>query len=195
LLVLEDLHWSDPWTIDLLAAIARRRARTQLMLVGSYRPVEPAAKLNVVRNDLLVHGLAQELALDPLTESDLVDYLSTEESKEPSSAELARVVHRRSDGNPLFMVAALDHLERLGLIARTDGAFRMTVPLEQVDIGVPETLRQLIDIQVERLSGEEQAALEVASVVGTSFLAPVCEAALEEDPEAFKRLYTTLSNR
>src|SRR5262249_53311640 len=110
-------------------------------------------------------------------------------------AELARVVHRRSDGNPLFMVAALDHLERLGLIARTDGAFRMTVPLEQVDIGVPETLRQLIDIQVERLSGEEQAALEVASVVGTSFLAPVCAAALEEDPEAFERLYEALSNR
>jgi DNA-binding winged helix-turn-helix (wHTH) protein/tetratricopeptide (TPR) repeat protein len=195
LLVLEDLHWGDPWTIDLLAAIARRRARTPLMIVGTYRPAESAAALDATANDLLVHGLAKDIRLQPLTESDLAAYLSSAPSGAPPSADLARVVHRHSEGNPLFMVAALDHLERLGLIARAGGTFEPTVALDQVDIGVPDTLRQLIEVQIDRLSHDEQEALEVASVAGASFLASVCAAVLDVNLDACERWYESLSKR
>jgi DNA-binding winged helix-turn-helix (wHTH) protein len=195
LLILEDLHWSDRWTIDLLSAIARRRAHTQLMVIGTFRPVDPATALNAARNDLLVHGLSREISLEPLSQSDVVDYLSDDPAMARWSAELAHVVHRRSEGNPLFMVAALDHLEGLGLIVRQGGALELRGSLEQIDIGVPETLRQMIEVQIERLSREEQKALEVASVVGTSFLTGVCAASLGAEPEALESLYETLSTR
>jgi hypothetical protein len=60
---------------------------------------------------------------------------------------------------------------------------------------VPETLRQLIDVQIARLSREEQEALEVASVAGASFLASVCAAVLDVDLDACERWYDTLSKR
>jgi len=69
LLVLEDLHWADPSTVDLISALARRRAPAKLMLIGTYRPVEVTLAenpLKVVKQDLLVHQLCREIALEPL---------------------------------------------------------------------------------------------------------------------------------
>ena len=65
LLVFEDLQWVDPATVDLLAALARRRAPAQLLLVGTYRPVDLAWRqhpLQALTQELLVHQLCHEIA-------------------------------------------------------------------------------------------------------------------------------------
>ena len=69
------------------------------------------------------------------------------------------------------MVATLDHLRERGLIAVENGTWQIKVPLETIDLQAPESLRQLIELQIERLSEEEQRALEVASITGVSFTA------------------------
>jgi DNA-binding winged helix-turn-helix (wHTH) protein len=71
-LVLEDLHWSDYATLDLLALLARRRMPARLLVVGSYRPVEVivhAHPLHAVKQDLQLHGHCTELALAPLSQA------------------------------------------------------------------------------------------------------------------------------
>ena len=66
-LVLEDLQWADPCTVDLISAIARTRTRAKLMVVGTYSPLEASAQhpLRALRPDLLVRHLCQEISFSP----------------------------------------------------------------------------------------------------------------------------------
>src|SRR5262249_46303151 len=79
LLVFEDLQWVDPATVDVLAALARRRVPAQLLLVGAYRPGDVAGSdhpLQALTPDLRVHQLCQELAVEALCEVDVAAYLA-----------------------------------------------------------------------------------------------------------------------
>jgi DNA-binding winged helix-turn-helix (wHTH) protein len=77
-LVLEDLHWSDYATLDLLALLARRRAPARLLLLGTYRPVDvivQAHPLRPVAQTLQQQGYCQELLLEPLSAGEVAAYL------------------------------------------------------------------------------------------------------------------------
>src|ERR1700675_5007538 len=81
LFVLEDLHWVDRSTVDLISAVARRRAAGKLLVIGTYRPVDVTLAqhpLKGVKQDLLVHHLCREIALEPLAEAEVADYLAIE---------------------------------------------------------------------------------------------------------------------
>ena len=82
--------------------------------------------------------------------------------------ELARAVHQRTDGNPLFMVRVVDELVALRVLEAEDGRWRLRKPLDDIARAVPESLRQLVEKQIARLEPEAQRLLEVASVLGTS---------------------------
>jgi len=197
-LIFEDLQWVDHSTVDLISAIARRRAPAKLMLIATYRPVDVALAehpVKALKEDLLVHQLCREIALKPLGEPEIAEYLAAESSGAKLPPGLAGVVHRHSEGNPLFMVAALDHLTERGLISRENGGWQLKSPLEKIDLEVPESLRQMIEAQIERLTPEEQRALELASVTGISFLASISASAANLDPEDFEDLCEKLSRR
>ncbi|MBV9612754.1 MAG: AAA family ATPase [Acidobacteriaceae bacterium] len=198
LLVLEDLHWADLSTIDLISALARRRAPAKLMLIGTYRPVDVTLAehpLKAVKQDLLVHRLGQEIPLQPLEEADVAEYLAIEAGGAAGSEGLARLISRRTEGNPLFMVAALDHMQDRGLIAVENGSWQIKVPMERIDLEAPESLRQMIELQIERLSKEEQRVLEVASVTGALFTTSVHATEANMDAERFEDLCEGLARR
>ncbi len=69
LLVLEDLQWADPFTLDLISAVARSRTPAKLMLLGTYRQADVAVSghpMKALKPDLLMHHLCREIALEPL---------------------------------------------------------------------------------------------------------------------------------
>src|SRR5262249_2654132 len=79
ILVLEDLHWSDAATLDLLAFVARRRQPARLLIIGTYRPVEVTVRahpLKVVKLELQLHGCCRELPLQFLTPAAVGEYLA-----------------------------------------------------------------------------------------------------------------------
>jgi tetratricopeptide (TPR) repeat protein len=86
----------------------------------------------------------------------------------------------------------LEHLTRRGLISRENGAWQIRVLLAEIDLGVPETLRQMIETQIERLSTEEQRALEATSVLGASFEPTAGAAAAGMNIEDFENLCESL---
>jgi DNA-binding winged helix-turn-helix (wHTH) protein/tetratricopeptide (TPR) repeat protein len=198
LLLLEDLHWVDHSTVDLISALSRGRGPAKLLFVGTYRPVDIALSehpLKLVKRDLLAHQLCYEIALQPLAETEIAAYLSgvSREANPPKG--FAALLHQHSEGNPLFMVAALDHMIQRGLISHRDGSWKLNVPLEAIELEAPENLRAMIETQIERLSGEEQRALEVASVTGVTFTAKVNATAAMLDEEKFEDLCEELSRR
>src|SRR5215510_4988440 len=128
-LVFEDLHWVDPSTLDVISALARRRAAAKLMLVGTYRPVEVILSnsgLKALKQDLQVHNLCAEIALERLPEPAIAEYLGTEFPNASLPSAMSNLVHRHSGGNPLFMVAIIQDLVKRGLIAQEDGRWKLT---------------------------------------------------------------------
>jgi predicted ATPase len=172
LLVLEDLHWADHSTVDLISALARRRAPAKLMVIGTYRPVDVIVSehpLHALKQDLLVHQLCREIGLEPLGEGEVAEYLAAECSGASLPDGLASLLYQHSEGNPLFVVAALDHMSERGLISREKGRWQLRVALKGIDLEVPKSLEQMIEVQIERLSAEEQRVLEEQPCLANSF--------------------------
>jgi predicted ATPase len=198
LLMLEDLQWVDPATVDLLAALARRRGPAKLMLLATSRPMDGTRTdhpLQALTPELLAHQLCHAMALEPLSEADVAAYLTAESSGASLPEGLAGLVYRHSEGNPLFMVAALDHLTQRGLLAREHGRWHLRVPLEAIELGVPERLRQMLEAQIERLSPDEQRLLEGASVAGAVFATHVSAAAIDLTMDDVEDLCEKLGRR
>src|SRR6185369_9942095 len=121
-LVLEDLHWSDYSTLDLISYLARQRHPAQLMLIGTYRPVELIVSghpLKAVKSELLARQQCEELPLEYLSEDAVAKYLSIRYPDNRLPDQLVGLIHERTEGNPLFMVNAVDYLESQTLVGRT----------------------------------------------------------------------------
>src|SRR5262249_47336860 len=150
LLVLEDLHWVDPSTLDLISALARRREEAKLMLVCTYRPVDVIlsnGSLKGLKQDLQVHNLCAEIALERLPEPAIEDYLKMEFPSASLPSGLGNLIYRHSDGNPLFMVAMVQDMMKKDLIVNHNGEWRLTTALETLDPGVPQSLQQMLEVQ------------------------------------------------
>ena len=198
LLVFEDLHWVDPSTLDLISALARRREQAKFMVVCTYRPVDVIlsnSNLKGLKQDLQVHNLCSEIALERLPEPAVAEYLATEFPNASLPPGLANLIYRHSDGNPLFMVAIVQDMIKKGLIANHEGEWTLTKPLEPIDLGVPQSLQQMLEVQFERLTAPEQRALEAGSVVGEHFSAWVVASVLEEEPDRVEDLCDELAAR
>ena len=184
-LILEDLHWSDYSTLDLISYLATRRQRAHLMLIGTFRNVELIVSghpLKAVKQELLAKQLCKELPLEYLTEAAVHDYLAVTFPGNRFPAGLAGLIHQRTDGNPLFMVNAANYLLESGLIVLRDTTWELRVDIANVELGVPDNIKQMIERHVDHLDADTQRTLEAASVAGVEFSTPALAAGLEEDP-------------
>ena len=203
IIVIEDLHWSDYSTLDLIAYLARRNDPARLMVIGTYRPVEVIVgehPLKSVKRELQAHGLCHELPLEYLTEEAVAQYLNVTLPGHRLEKRLARLIYMRTEGNPLFMVNLVDYLIDEGLIVKIDGAWQLQGAYAAIESGVPDSVRQLIEKHIERLSPDERTVLEGASVVGMECSAVAIGAGLgrstewvEERCEALVRRHRFLS--
>jgi predicted ATPase len=180
-LLLEDLHWSDSATIELLDMLARRRDASRLLVIGTYRPADVAAAtahpLGWVKHELQSHGCCDEIPLEFLSAAAVDQYLSRRFPAHGLPPELTLVLHRNTDGNPLFLVNTIDYLIGQGQLREVDGRWWLAGRAEDVASRVPETLWQLVERQLERLTVDEQAVLVGASVAGVEFSAALAVAA------------------
>src|SRR5438045_9676487 len=111
-----------------------------------------------------MHGRCAELPCECLTAAAVAEYLAVRFAvgAHVSLQELARLIHQRTDGNPLFMVNMVDYLVAQGVIRQTNGRWALQRRLEALQTGVPASIRQMIETQIDRLSQEEQRVLEAA---------------------------------
>ena len=168
-LVLEDLHWSDYSTLDLLAMLARRREPARLLVIGTYRPEDVLREghpLQTVLHELHIHGRCDILPLTYLTEAAIATYLSGRFQGLSPTEQLAHFVHQRTDGNPLFMVNVVETWLAQGVLVEQDGRWTMPAAFEALSAGVPESLQEMIAQQLDRLDAEDQRVVEAASVAG-----------------------------
>jgi predicted ATPase/DNA-binding winged helix-turn-helix (wHTH) protein len=174
ILILEDLHWSDGATLEWLAYVARRRDPARLLVLGTYRLAEARVAshpLYPVTRELLVHGQGAELVLGALSVAEVATYTTQRFGEGPLAAALIPVLYQHTQGNPLFLVTMVDDLVYRGVLREGAAGWEHTAALDTATVGVPETLRHLVEQQFERLAPVEQALIEAASVAGVDFAA------------------------
>jgi DNA-binding SARP family transcriptional activator len=147
-LALEDLHWADASTLDLLTFLAHGTARAAILLVGTYRSeaVRPGDPLQRLASRLIDARAAVSLELDPL-DRDAVEALVVEGSETAPSETLVDAIFARSEGNPLFA------RELLAATFRGDAA-------------LPPALRDMLLADVARLDADSRSVLRVAAAAG-----------------------------
>jgi predicted ATPase/DNA-binding winged helix-turn-helix (wHTH) protein len=195
-LVLEDLHWSDRATLAWLASVARRPDPARLLILGTYRPVDTivhAHPLRTLLTELQQHGQCVELALDYLSAAEVTVYLRQRFGDAGLAADLARVLHRRTHGNPLFLIAVVDELIRQQVVRAVPAGWAMQGGMETIPSIVPVTLRALIEHQLARCSPEVQMLLAAASVAGGGFTAAAVAAGLERADDEIEAQCATLA--
>lgn len=179
LLVTEDLHWSDRSTIQLIDYIARRRGNTRLMWLTSFRLAEVVAldhPLNSLRHELRLHGLCEEIVLDPFSESEVADYVAERSPSLASDEAFVRTLHERTDGVPLFVASVTSDV-----IARATRAGDTGAAERFADVAVPQNLAAIIDHYIARLDSEQRLLLSAAAVCGVAFRVSTVSDALERD--------------
>lgn len=198
LLVLEDLHWSDYSTLDLVSYLARRQDPARLMVIGTYRPVDVILSehpLKRAKRELQVHGLCDELSLEYLSEQAVREYLNVRFPGHHFPFRLGRAIYRRTEGNPLFMVNVVEYLIDRKMIVQEKGAWNLCVELSDVEKGVPANLRQLIEKQIERLDPDQRMVLEAASIAGMECSSIAIAAGLDMPVESVEKHCEELAGR
>lgn len=201
ILIFEDLHWADDATLGVISALARRRTPARLMILATYRAQDGSADqaLKSLKQDLLIRRLCVELRLGPLDRKAVKQLLSRELGQESIPPGLDEFIYARSEGNPLFVKAMLEHLiaERYLVRGEAGGsaAWRQRAPFPEVESGVPDELSQMIELEIERLSAEDQRLLEAASLMNVAFPAWAVAAALEADAAEIDEACDDLARR
>ena len=174
-LLLDDLHWADRDSLDLLAFVTRYLDQLALMVLVTYRAegVQRQHPLSDVLPQLYRDRPTETIRLGQLNVADAARLVESRYDR--CSPALATYLHTRSDGNPLFLVELLRDLTEQRLLAHDDEG-RLLPPAGSPQ--VPAILEQLITQRIARLGAEVESFLSTAAVVGEEWELAVVEAVL-----------------
>ncbi|MGA7669149.1 MAG: AAA family ATPase, partial [Nitrolancea sp.] len=177
-ILLEDMHWADSASLDLLRVVSRSIASVRMAVLMTYRTDE------VTRNHplyqllplLVREALAVRIDLSPLSDDDVRTLVAHDYRLSADDSErLATYVQTHAEGNPLFVSELLRSLEGSVLILTNSGKWELG-KLSRIE--VPILLRQVIDARLARLGDEAEEVLTIAAVIGEavplSLWATVC---------------------
>jgi len=182
----DDLHWADVSTIDLLSFLAGRFDAMRVLIVVTYRPSDLLLVKHPflqIRPDLQARGVCRELLLEFLQEAEIAEYLALEFPGHRFPAEFPKLIHAKTEGNPLFMADLVRHLRDCDVIAQTSGAWALANTLPDIERELPESMRGMIERKIAQLEPEDRKLLTAASVQGYEFDSAVVAQALNLDAD------------
>ncbi|MEO7913689.1 MAG: adenylate/guanylate cyclase domain-containing protein [Roseiflexaceae bacterium] len=163
MLIIDDLHWADASSLDLLARLLRRAPQVPLLLLLGYRMEPPIAE---PWRELEYCARIEVRELSPESSTDLMRALLLGEPP----AELTALIER-TQGNPFFVEEVVRGLVESGALARDASGWRLTRALDES--AVPDSIEGVITARLDRLEDRSREVLQVAAVVGRRFPYPV----------------------
>ncbi|HEY2437070.1 MAG TPA: AAA family ATPase [Solirubrobacteraceae bacterium] len=185
-LVLDDLHWSDRESLLLLKHLSHPSAEGSMMIVGAYRDSDIglehplSSTLAELRREPNVH----RIALTGFDDTEVAALMEAAAGHGLDSAglELAGELSRETNGNPFFATEILRHLAEQGAISqRPDG--RWTVSRHIRDLGLPQSVREVVGYRVQRLGPKALPVLSTAAVIGRDFDLELLSRVVESEPD------------
>lgn len=164
LLILDDLHWADRPALLALRHVVAAVEAAPLMVLATYRDVEVDRRhpLTQVLADLRREAGVERVPLTGLSHAEIRAFLELvpQAGLEGHLDALIEALHRDTEGNPLFLEEIVRHLAESGRLADATGI---------EELGVPESIRDIVARRVGALSSECGRVLATASVLGQSF--------------------------
>jgi class 3 adenylate cyclase/tetratricopeptide (TPR) repeat protein len=158
-LVIEDIHWIDRASEDVLSKIASDEARLGLLILHTRRPeYQPPWSGG---------PSVTALRLDPLSAEDIQRLVQTRLGVETMPQPLARIVTEKADGNALFAEEIASFLIEHNVLRVSNGALEFD--LGKTSTVLPASIQLLLTARVGALGAEDREILQVASVIGRSF--------------------------
>ena len=186
ILFIEDMHWADVSSVDLVAYLGARFEGMKVLIVTTYRPVE--MQLNdhpflQIKPDLVSRGQCREIELKFLDQDEIEAYLELEYPSNTFPDDLAELIHNRTEGSPLFMADLIKDLEQQGIIEKGEDGWHLSESIGTVESVLPNSVRAMIERKVSQLNEEDRQLMVVASVQGFEFDSAVLALVLEKDEE------------
>ncbi len=184
LLLLEDLHWADRPTIDLLRHLCHRVETQRVLVLATLRPEDIQIPNHALKNciaEIKARHSCDEIVLDALTGEEVCILLCRRFEPNQFPREFASLIWKRTDGNPLFTVSLLDFLASSGDIVHDGVSWNMTSPPAQMVQKIPDSVRAMIRQKTEVLEPEARLALQYASIEGEEFLSSVVARLLDTE--------------
>lgn len=184
-LFLDDLHWADASTCDLLAYLGSHIRDIRLLIITTYRPAAvqvPRHPFLPLKLDLERRGVCQDVSLSYLGSADIAGYITAQFPANLFPQEFTRAVHERTEGNPLFMTDMLRYLRDRGFLVQQNGNWLLTQPVSEVRTLIPVGIHSMIRLKIDRFSDEQRRILLCAAVQGMQFDSAVIAKVLSLDP-------------
>ena len=177
-LVLEDLHWADPSSTELLVRLLPMVSTAPVLLCLVTRPERdtPSWKLVTAVREAM-GGSLTEISLGALSEEDSRQLVANLLEIEALSEETRALVLKKAEGNPFFVEEVIRMLIDRGAIIRQDSGWIAGAEIDTVEI--PDNLEGLLMARIDRLPDEAKHILRVAAVIGRQFPLRVLEYVLE----------------
>jgi class 3 adenylate cyclase/tetratricopeptide (TPR) repeat protein len=171
-LILDDLHWADGPTLSLLRHVVTAGPAMRALVVGTYRDSDLLREhpLTALLADLHREQGVERMKLTGLDGEDVLALMEAAAGHEldDDGRALAREIARETAGNPFFAGEVLRHLTESGTLAQEEGGrWRLTGSL--AELGLPQSVREVVGRRVERLGADARTALSVAAVIGREF--------------------------
>src|SRR2546425_4447372 len=175
--VFEDLHWIDAETQALVDSLIEGLPGARLLMLVNYRPEYQHAWGSKT--------YYRQLRIDPLPVASAHQLLDTLLGGDPTVQPLKTLLVRRTEGTPFFLEESVRTLVETKVLVGHPGSYCL---LKSVDaIEVPATVKALLAARIDRLSPEEKAVLQAASVVGTDVPFEVLQAIADLAPDQLRR--------
>ena len=171
-LLLDDLHWADKPTLALLKHVVGASPNQSVLMLGTYRDSELSRQhpLTDTLADLRGEHGVERISLSGLGEDDVVTMMENAAGHEMDQLgrRLATGIAGETNGNPFFVSEMLRHLIESGTLSQRDSG-RWELQGEVTDLGLPQSVREVIGRRIERLGESSRGALTAAAVIGRDF--------------------------
>lgn len=181
-LLFEDMHWADPSSLEALEGLLPLTDRAPLMILMLMRVERDHASWGVklkVETDYSYR--TTEILLSSLSKDDASSLLEQLLGAAKLPREIWRTIMQRAEGNPFYLEEVIRHLKDQGLIVRDEEGWHPTVPLDVMSI--PDSLQGVLLARIDRLDEDVRSTLQMASVIGRSFLYKILETICEAETE------------
>ena len=183
--MLDNVHWIDLSSTDILVYLATRLEEIRLLVVACYREPELLARQHPfasLKLDLEARARGRELTLGGLDRAAIERLVELRFPRHRFPAAFIELLQARTEGTPLFVSEVLRYLRDRKAIVEDDGGWRLEGAVPDIARELPDSVRSLIQQQIEGLDDPDRRLLVCASVQGLEFDAAVIARALGRDP-------------
>src|SRR5215212_480063 len=167
-IVLDDLHWADEASLNLLSSLADMTDTLPLLFICMLRPDTSAASWDVIKKvQQKVMDNYYSISLEPLHEEQTDILLNNLLGVNNLSKSVRDMIVERGDGNPFFIEELIRSLIETNQIVRENGHWRTI--REDAKVSLPDTLRGVLGARIDRLPELTKHVLQNAAVIGRSF--------------------------